>query len=108
MQAVQLQRPFPLVLLVLPLLLVDAHPSRACSALCLGRIMQDGLKKLNVPYSYGWSIVALTAVIKLVTFPLTKKQAGAAGSQESAVGCFFCAVHARLWMAVVAGGGGYA
>ncbi len=37
--------------------------------------MQDGLKKLNVPYSYGWSIVALTAVIKLATFPLTKKQA---------------------------------
>ena len=31
-----------------------------------------------MPYSYGWSIVALTAVIKLATFPLTKKQAGAA------------------------------
>lgn len=45
--------------------------------------MQDGLKKLNVPYSYGWSIVALTAVIKLVTFPLTKKQAGAAGPLAS-------------------------
>jgi hypothetical protein len=27
-----------------------------------------------VPYSYGWSIVALTALIKLATFPLTKKQ----------------------------------
>ncbi|KAI7839536.1 hypothetical protein COHA_006718 [Chlorella ohadii] len=36
--------------------------------------IEDGLKKLNVPYSYGWSIVALTAVIKLATFPLTKKQ----------------------------------
>lgn len=36
--------------------------------------IEDGLKKLNVPYSYGWSIVALTFCIKLVTFPLTKKQ----------------------------------
>ena len=47
------------------------------AAWLLGLPAQDGLKKLNVPYSYGWSIVALTAVIKLVTFPLTKKQASA-------------------------------
>lgn len=36
--------------------------------------IEDGLKRLNVPYSYGWSIVALTALIKVATFPLTKKQ----------------------------------
>ncbi|PSC74090.1 ALBINO3 chloroplastic isoform X2 [Micractinium conductrix] len=36
--------------------------------------IEDGLKKLNVPYSYGWSIVGLTFFIKLATFPLTKKQ----------------------------------
>jgi hypothetical protein len=38
--------------------------------------LQENLKKLNVPYSYGWSIVALTLVVKLATFPLTKKQVG--------------------------------
>jgi YidC/Oxa1 family membrane protein insertase len=27
-----------------------------------------------VPYSYGWSIIALTVFVKLATFPLTKKQ----------------------------------
>lgn len=35
---------------------------------------QAGLDKYNVPYTYGWSIVALTALIKLLTFPLTKQQ----------------------------------
>lgn len=38
--------------------------------------LQDGLDKLNVPYSYGWSIVVMTACIKVATFPLTKKQVG--------------------------------
>ncbi|EFN53413.1 hypothetical protein CHLNCDRAFT_136603 [Chlorella variabilis] len=37
--------------------------------------IEDGLVRVGVPYSYGWSIVALTALIKLATFPLTKKQA---------------------------------
>lgn len=32
------------------------------------------MDKFNVPYSYGWSIVALTALIKLATFPLVKQQ----------------------------------
>lgn len=32
-----------------------------------------------MPYSYGWSIVALTLVVKLATFPLTKKQVGHQG-----------------------------
>ena len=40
------------------------------------QLLQDGLKRLNVPYSYGWSIVVMTAAIKLATFPLTKKQVG--------------------------------
>lgn len=49
--------------------------------------LQDGLKKLNVPYSYGWSIVALTALIKVVTFPLTKKQARRHGGLARACAC---------------------
>ena len=32
--------------------------------------------QLHVPYSYGWSIIALTALVKLATYPLTKTQVG--------------------------------
>lgn len=38
------------------------------------RNIQTQLDRLRVPYSYGWSIVALTAFVKLITFPLTKQQ----------------------------------
>ena len=34
--------------------------------------------QLHVPYSYGWSIIALTALVKLATYPLTKTQVRAA------------------------------
>ena len=30
--------------------------------------------KLGVPYSYGFSIILLTLLVKIGTFPLTKKQ----------------------------------
>lgn len=38
------------------------------------KTIQGGLDKYKVPYSYGWSIIALTALVKLATFPFTKKQ----------------------------------
>jgi YidC/Oxa1 family membrane protein insertase len=38
------------------------------------RYIKTGLDKYNVPYSDGWSIVALTAFVKLLTLPLTKQQ----------------------------------
>jgi YidC/Oxa1 family membrane protein insertase len=38
--------------------------------------LQDGLQTLHVPYSYGFSIILLTMIVKIVTFPLTKKQVG--------------------------------
>jgi membrane protein insertase Oxa1/YidC/SpoIIIJ len=44
------------------------------------KAIQTELDKLNVPYSYGYSIIILTAMVKLVTLPLTKKQVGFAGS----------------------------
>lgn len=47
----------------------------ALSMLC----MQDGLDKVHVPYSYGYSIILLTLIVKLVTFPLTKQQASIQG-----------------------------
>ena len=49
------------------------HPSHPCPH---APPLQSGLDRLHVPYSYGWSIVALTALVKLVTFPLTKTQVG--------------------------------
>eukprot|EP00798_Chlamydomonas_sp_ICE-L_P004415 gene4415-14543_t len=36
--------------------------------------IKNGLDSAQVPYSYGFSIILLTAVVKIVTFPLTKKQ----------------------------------
>ena len=36
--------------------------------------MQDGLDKVHCPYSYGYSIILLTLLVKVVTFPLTKQQ----------------------------------
>lgn len=36
--------------------------------------LQDGLHFLHVPYSFGFSIILLTVIVKIVTFPFTKKQ----------------------------------
>lgn len=36
--------------------------------------LQTGLETLHVPYSYGFSIILLTLLVKVVTFPLTKAQ----------------------------------
>lgn len=40
------------------------------------RTLEGGLASLHVPYSNGWAIIALTAVVKLATFPFTKIQVG--------------------------------
>jgi YidC/Oxa1 family membrane protein insertase len=40
------------------------------------KTIQTELDKLKVPYSYGYSIIILTAMVKLVTLPLTKRQVG--------------------------------
>lgn len=41
-----------------------------------------GLDKGHVPYSYGWSIVALTFFTKILTFPFTKAQVSTYTSQS--------------------------
>jgi len=38
------------------------------------KFIQGGLDHVHVPYSYGWSIVMLTLLVKTVTYPLTKTQ----------------------------------
>ncbi len=37
--------------------------------------LQGGLDRLGVPFSYGYSIILLTLIVKTATFPLTKQQA---------------------------------
>jgi YidC/Oxa1 family membrane protein insertase len=52
------------------------------------KAIQTELDKLKVPYSYGYSILILTAIVKLVTLPLTKKQVGVCGSVSVSIcGC---------------------
>lgn len=37
------------------------------------RVLEGGLSSANVPYSYGFAIILLTLLVKLATFPLSKK-----------------------------------
>jgi len=38
------------------------------------KIIDGGLEAVHVPYSYGFSIILLTILVKIGTFPLSKKQ----------------------------------
>ena len=38
------------------------------------KVLKDGLSSVHVPYSYGFTIILLTVLVKAATFPLTKKQ----------------------------------
>jgi hypothetical protein len=38
------------------------------------QLIDSGLEKVSIPYSYGFSIILLTLLVKLATFPLTQKQ----------------------------------
>lgn len=40
------------------------------------KTLQSGLEVVGVPYAYGWSIVLLTVLVKVLTYPLTKQQVG--------------------------------
>jgi len=48
--------------------------SNSC-VICPFQVLDSGLNTLHVPYSYGFSIILLTLLVKVATFPLTKKQA---------------------------------
>lgn len=48
--------------------------------------IQSGLDTLHVPYSYGFSIILLTVLVKTLTFPLTKKQVGMHGVRAARCG----------------------
>lgn len=38
------------------------------------KVLKDGLTTVHVPYAYGFAIITLTVLVKIATFPLTKKQ----------------------------------
>ncbi|XP_020580739.1 inner membrane protein PPF-1, chloroplastic-like [Phalaenopsis equestris] len=38
------------------------------------KVLKDGLSAVHVPYAYGFAIILLTVIVKVATFPLTKKQ----------------------------------
>lgn len=38
------------------------------------QLLDSGLATLHVPYSYGFAIILLTIIVKILTFPLTRKQ----------------------------------
>jgi membrane protein insertase Oxa1/YidC/SpoIIIJ len=42
------------------------------------QVLEDGLEKVHVPYAYGFAIIALTVLVKLATYPLSKKSVSAA------------------------------
>ena len=50
--------------------------------------IQSGLQQLHAPYTYGWSIILLTCIVKLALLPVTKIQVGASwASQKQAFQC---------------------
>ena len=49
------------------------------------QVLDSGLSATGLPYSYGFAIITLTILVKVATFPLSKKQVcGAARSGLSA------------------------
>ncbi|XP_057956077.1 inner membrane protein PPF-1, chloroplastic isoform X2 [Malania oleifera] len=38
------------------------------------KVLKDGLNAVHVPYAYGFAIILLTVIVKIATYPLTKKQ----------------------------------
>ncbi|CAD7704454.1 unnamed protein product [Ostreobium quekettii] len=47
------------------------------------KIIDNGFELLSVPYSYGFSIIALTIIVKVATFPLTKQQVESSISMQA-------------------------
>jgi YidC/Oxa1 family membrane protein insertase len=46
-------------------------------------LIDDGLAKAGVPYSYGFAIILITIAVKLATYPLSKKQVESTLSMQS-------------------------
>jgi hypothetical protein len=64
--------------------------------MCCAQVLEGGLSRAGVPYSYGFAIILLTIMVKVATFPLSKKSV----SWRARVAC----VGRRVGDARVAGG----
>lgn len=47
------------------------------------KVLDQGIEKVGIPYSYGFAIITLTVLVKLATYPLTKKQVESTLSMQS-------------------------
>lgn len=69
----------------------DAPPPNLCT-----QVLDEGLERGGVPYSYGFAIIVLTILVKAATFPLTKKQARAAAvGHQQRLAALHCLVAAN-------------
>jgi YidC/Oxa1 family membrane protein insertase len=46
---------------------------RIAATTCFAQVLEGGLSRAGVPYSYGFAIILLTIMVKVATFPLSKK-----------------------------------
>ena len=49
------------------------------------QVLDSGLTATGIPYSYGFAIITLTILVKVATFPLSKKQV--CGVARNGVSC---------------------
>jgi len=47
------------------------------------QLLDTGLEKLHVPYSYGFAIIMLTVLVKAATFPLSQKQVESTAAMQA-------------------------
>lgn len=64
------------------------------------KTLQGGLAAVHVPYSYGFSIILLTVLVKIVTYPFTKKQVRPLGLLSIALICR-CAKEERIFLSLI-------
>ena len=47
------------------------------------KVIDSGLEAVHVPYSYGFAIIILTVMVKILTFPLSKQQVESSIAMQS-------------------------
>lgn len=65
---------FLVVRTIKSMICVEALADLVNTWLYLYQVLKDGLATVHVPYAYGFAIILLTVLVKIATFPLTKKQ----------------------------------
>ena len=65
------------------LLLCPLPPRQPTVLLMPLQVLDSGLSATGLPYSYGFAIITLTILVKVATFPLSKKQVCAVATRCS-------------------------